>query len=123
MKKKMVCFATVLTMMSGSALSADMLVKAVKAPPPSAFNPWDVAFGSSIMNDYIFRGITQSNNKPSVAAYLEPRYNVTKNVQLYLGLASESISPLQFLGSESASFLFAGRIKDCATTEVFPLSS
>lgn len=92
MKKKMVCFATVLTMMSGSALSADMLVKAVKAPPPSAFNPWDVAFGSSIMNDYIFRGITQSNNKPSVAAYLEPRYNVTKNVQLYLGLASESIS-------------------------------
>ena len=37
------------------------------------------------MNDYIFRGITQSNHKPSVAAYFEPRYNITKDVQLYIG--------------------------------------
>ncbi len=44
------------------------------------------------MNDYIFRGITQSNHKPSVAAYFEPRYNVTKDVQLYVGLAGASIS-------------------------------
>jgi hypothetical protein len=27
------------------------------------------------MSDYNFRGITQSNHKPSVAAYFEPRYN------------------------------------------------
>ena len=67
-------------------------VKAVKAPPPVAFDPWDIAFGGAIMNDYIFRGITQSNHKPSVAAYFEPRYNVTKDVQLYVGAAGESIS-------------------------------
>ena len=44
------------------------------------------------MNDYIFRGITQSNHKPSVAAYFEPRYNITKDLQLYAGVAGESIS-------------------------------
>jgi uncharacterized protein (TIGR02001 family) len=89
--KKIVLLATALAMVSGSALAADMAVKA-KAPPPVAFDPWDLAFGSAIMNDYIFRGVTQSNHKPSVAAYFEPRYNVTKDVQLYLGLSGESIS-------------------------------
>jgi hypothetical protein len=58
-----------------------MAVKAPKlvAPPPS---PWDIAFGAAVMNDYIFRGITQSNHKPSVAAYFEPRYNINNNLQL-----------------------------------------
>jgi len=90
--KKLALLATALAMVSGSALAADMSVKAVKAPPPAPFDPWDIAFGSAIMNDYVFRGITQSNHKPSVAAYFEPRYNVTKDVQLYIGLAGESIS-------------------------------
>ena len=90
--KKTVLLATALAMVSGSALAADMALKAVKAPPVVAFEPWDIAFGSAIMNDYIFRGITQSNHKPSVAAYFEPRYNVTKDVQLYIGAAGESIS-------------------------------
>ena len=67
-------------------------MKAVKAPPPVAFDPWDIAFGAAIMNDYVFRGITQSNHKPSVAAYFEPRYNINKDVQLYIGAAGESIS-------------------------------
>src|SRR5213080_4174076 len=90
--KKMALLATTLAMVSAPALAADMSLKAVKAPPPPAFEPWDIAFGSALMNDYIFRGITQSNHKPSVAAYFEPRYNVTKDVQLYIGAAGESIS-------------------------------
>src|SRR4051794_10070016 len=90
--KKIVLLATTLALLSGSALAADMAVKAVKAPLPAPFEPWDIAFGSAIMNDYVFRGITQSNHKPSVAAYFEPRYNVTKDVQLYVGVAGESIS-------------------------------
>jgi Bacterial protein of unknown function (Gcw_chp) len=90
--KKLVLLATALAMISGSALAADMPVKAVKAPPPAPFDPWDVAFGSAIMNDYIFRGITQSNHKPSVAAYFEPRYNINKDTQLYIGVSGESIS-------------------------------
>jgi uncharacterized protein (TIGR02001 family) len=90
--KKLALLATALAMVSGSALAADMAVKAVKAPPPAPFDPWDIAFGSALMNDYVFRGITQSNHKPSVAAYFEPRYNVTKDLQLYVGAAGESIS-------------------------------
>jgi hypothetical protein len=90
--KKIVLLATALAMVSGSGFAADMPVKAVKAPPPAAFDPWDIAFGSAIMNDYIFRGITQSNHKPSVAAYFEPRYNINKDTQLYIGVSGESIS-------------------------------
>jgi len=90
--KKVVLLATALAMISGSALAADMSLKAVKAPPPAPFEPWDVAFGAAVMNDYIFRGVTQSNHQPSVAAYFEPRYNVNKDLQLYVGTSAESIS-------------------------------
>jgi len=90
--KKMVLVAATLAMTAGSAFAADMRVKAPPPPPPPPFEPWDFAFGSALMNDYIFRGITQSNHKPSVAAYFEPRYNVNKDLQLYLGFAGESIS-------------------------------
>jgi uncharacterized protein (TIGR02001 family) len=90
--KKLVLAAAVLAMTAGSAFAADMPVKAVKAPPPAPFDPWDLAFGSAIMNDYVFRGITQSNHKPSVAAYFEPRYNINKDTQLYIGVSGESIS-------------------------------
>src|SRR5262245_38167796 len=89
--KKLVLAAAVLAVTASSALAADMAVKA-KAPPPAPFDPWDLAFGSAIMNDYLFRGVTQSNHKPSVAVYFEPRYNFTKDLQGYIGLAGESIS-------------------------------
>lgn len=90
--KKVTLLATALAMVTGSAFAADMPVKAKKAPPVVAFDPWDVAFGGAIMSDYVFRGITQSNHKPSVTAYFEPRYNVTKDLQLYIGVSGESIS-------------------------------
>jgi hypothetical protein len=91
--KKVALLATALAMVTtGSAFAADLRVKALKAPPPPAFDPWDVAFGAGIMSDYIFRGITQSNHKPSVTAYFEPRYNVNKDLQLYVGASAESIS-------------------------------
>src|SRR6201995_5187682 len=90
--KKLVLLATALAMISGSAFAADMPLKAVKAPPPAPFDPWDVAFGGALMSDYIFRGVTQSNHQPSVAAYFEPRYNINKDLQLYVGTSGESIS-------------------------------
>lgn len=73
-------------------MAADMAVKALKAPPPAPFDPWDIAFGGGYNSDYIFRGITQSNHNSAVAAYFEPRYNVNKDLQLYIGLSGESIS-------------------------------
>ncbi len=82
--KKLALAATVLAMTAGSVFAADMPVKAVTAPP-APFDPWDIAFGSAVMNDYIFRGVTQSNHQPSVAAYFEPRYNINNALQLYPG--------------------------------------
>jgi uncharacterized protein (TIGR02001 family) len=90
--KKLALLATALAMISSSAMAADMAVKAVKAPPPAPFDPWDIAFGAGIVSDYIFRGVTQSNHNPSVTAYFEPRYNVNKDLQLYIGTSTESIS-------------------------------
>lgn len=83
--------AAALLAMPGLAFAADLPVKAVKAPV-AAFDPWDVAFGGAVMSDYVFRGITQSNHQPSVAAYFEPRYNVNKDLQFYIGTSAESIS-------------------------------
>src|SRR5690242_10279739 len=90
--RKLTLLATALAMATGSAFAADLPVKALKAPPPVAFEPWDVAFGGAIMSDYVFRGVTQSNHQPSVTAYFEPRYNVNKDLQLYVGTSAESIS-------------------------------
>src|ERR1700733_6006354 len=90
--KKLVLAAMALAMVSGSAFAADMPLKAVKAPAPAPFDPWDIAFGAAAMNDYVFRGVTQSNHMPSVTAYFESRYNVTNDLQLYVGTSTESIS-------------------------------
>ena len=90
------------------AFAADMPAKAPKvapAPPPS---PWDIAFGAAIMNDYIFRGVTQSGHKPSVAAYFEPRYNINSNWQLYAGLSGESI---KFANNAAAEIDFYGGVR------------
>jgi hypothetical protein len=77
------------------AFAADMVTKgksAAAAPPPPP-PAWDIAFGGAIASDYVWRGITQSNHKPSVAAYFEPRYNINKDLQLYAGIGGASILP------------------------------
>ena len=90
--KKLVLATALLAMTAGSAFAADLPLKAVKAPPPAAFDPWDIAFGSAIMNDYIFRGVTQTNHQASVTAYFEPRYNINKDLQLYIGTSVENVA-------------------------------
>jgi hypothetical protein len=75
---------------STSAMAADM---AVKAPPAAAApaSPWDFVITTALMNDYNFRGITQSNHKPSVQGGYELRYNSSPNLQWYGGVSGESI--------------------------------
>jgi len=75
---------------SSSAMAADMAVKAppAAAPPPS---PWDVAITAALMTDYNFRGVTQSNHRPSTQAGFELRYNWTSSLQSYAGISGESI--------------------------------
>jgi hypothetical protein len=91
MKKMLFSLAAVVALSTGAANAADLRMP-VKAPPPVIVTPWDIAFGSAITSDYVFRGITQSNHKPSVSAYFEPRYNISANFQLYAGLGGASIS-------------------------------
>ena len=83
MNKLMVSIAAGLLGMATSAMAADM---PVKAPRKAAeVSPWDIAFGGALMSDYNFRGISQSDRGPSTTAYVETRYNVNPNFQLYAG--------------------------------------
>ena len=100
MKKVVLSVVAALALSAAPAFAADMPVKAAPAAPAAAPSPWDIAFGSALMSDYVFRGITQSNHKPSVAAYFEPRYNITKDIQLYVGVSGESISELNRAAAE-----------------------
>jgi uncharacterized protein (TIGR02001 family) len=107
--KKFVLSAVAALAVAGAApaFAADMPVKAAPAPA-AAPSPWDIAFGSAIMTDYMWRGITQSAHEPSVAAYFEPRYNINPNLQLYVGLSGESI---KFPNKAAAEIDFYGGIR------------
>ncbi len=74
--------AVAVAAVAAPVFAADMPVKAKPVAPAAAPSPWDLAFGSAIMTDYVFRGVTQSAHQPSVAAYFEPRYNITPDLQL-----------------------------------------
>src|SRR5215211_7168862 len=91
MKKLTMAAVAAFALATGSASAADLVTKArpIAAPEPPA---WDIAFGSAIASDYIFRGVTQSNHQGAVAAYFEPRYNINKDHQLYIGIGGASIS-------------------------------
>lgn len=81
-----ICALTILH--AAAAPAADL-----KADPerPAAGPRWDIAFGTTVMSDYNIRGITQSAHRPSVSAYLEPRYNLHPGLQFYFGLSGERI--------------------------------
>ena len=77
--------------LASSAMAADMATKAPPAAPAPPPSPWDVAISAALMTDYNFRGITQSDHKPSTQAGFELRYNQTASMQWYAGLSGESI--------------------------------
>jgi Bacterial protein of unknown function (Gcw_chp) len=109
MKKLACAVALALGCSTVSGLAADLDKKMpVKAPAMAPMSPWDIAFGAALMSDYNFRGITQSNHKPSVAAYFEPRYNFNDSLQGYVGVAGESIS---FPNRAAAEIDFYGGIR------------
>jgi hypothetical protein len=92
MKKVVLSFAAALAVsVAAPAWAADMPAKAPKAAPAAAPSPWDIAFGAAVMNDYNFRGISQSDRGPAGFAYFEPRFNITPDVQLYGGIAATSV--------------------------------
>jgi len=84
---------TVLSMIAGAALlatpafAADMpVMKAPVEPPPPPGPTFDVAIGGSVMSDYNFRGISQSDRGPSAGAYFEAQY-----WWLYAGIAGYAV--------------------------------
>jgi uncharacterized protein (TIGR02001 family) len=106
MKKVCLSILTAVALAS-PAFAADMKMP-LKAPPPPPPSPWDFAFGSALMSDYMWRGITQSDHRPSVAAYFEPRYNFSDSLQGYVGFSGESID---FPNRAAAEIDFYGGIR------------
>jgi uncharacterized protein (TIGR02001 family) len=95
MKKIVVSSLAALAFSASSAFAAD---------PPK----WDFAAGAGVVSDYLFRGVTQSNHKPSFNAYFEPRYNVNANLQLYAGIGYETI---RFANDANSEIDFYGGIR------------
>src|SRR5689334_23297461 len=90
--KKVLTTALVAAVFSTTAAYAADLKMPVKAlPAPVEVSPWDVAFGAWVASDYNFRGVTQSAHQPAVGTYFEPRYNINKDLQLYVGMGGASI--------------------------------
>ena len=90
--KKRILYAGATILAATAAHAADL--GAMKSPPPApaaAVGPWDFALGLGVTSNYLFRGISQSNNRPSVNASFELRYNVNSDWQLYAGAAGSSI--------------------------------
>jgi hypothetical protein len=109
MKNTLSAAVLALAVSAAPAMAADLITKAPPAPAPAeAPSIFDIAFGGALMSDYNFRGITQSDHKPSMAAYFEPRWNVTPNVQLYAGISGEGID---FPNHAAAEVDFYGGIR------------
>nr|WP_246164389.1 TorF family putative porin [Blastochloris sulfoviridis] len=83
--------AAAVLLAASAANAADLRAqsKTIEVPPPPSI--FDIAFGAALSSNYLFRGISQSNNEPSVSAYFEPRFNFTPNFQGYVGIAGASI--------------------------------
>jgi len=87
--RKVILSVVAAVALASPALAADLKMITKAPPPPSS--PWDFAFGSALMSDYMWRGISQSEHRPSVAAYFEPRYNFADWLQGYVGFSGESV--------------------------------
>jgi hypothetical protein len=85
-----------------------MATKAPPAPPAPPPSPWDVAITAALMNDYNFRGITQSRHQPSVQGGFEARYTVNPQWQYYAGISGESID---FPNHAAAEIDFYGGVR------------
>lgn len=93
---------------SAPAFAAD-LKPVYKAPPAPAYvNPWDVAIGGALATDYNFRGISQTDRGPAAFAYVEGRYNATKDIQWYAGIAGATV---KLVTEPSAEIDFYGGVR------------
>ena len=90
MKKTSIAFLA-FALTGGVASAADLAKKKAPAPAPVVVSPWDFTVGGALTSNYIFRGISQSNNGPSVNANAELRYTFSDTWAAYVGTAGSSI--------------------------------
>jgi hypothetical protein len=108
MKRVAYSLAVLASLTASSAFAADMPLKAPPVPPAPAPTVWDVVVTTALMSDYNFRGITQSNHRPSVQGGFELRTNWTPSLQTYIGSSGESID---FPNNAAAEIDFYGGIR------------
>jgi len=90
MSTKIASLAGAAVLAATPAFAADLLNK--KAPAaPVVVSPWDFTVGGGVTSNYLFRGISQSNNGPSGNVNAELRYTISDTWQLYVGSAASSI--------------------------------
>lgn len=77
----MVRIAALLVLLSNTAAFA-----ADETSQEAIQSKFDLAFGAAVTSNYIFRGITQSNDKPAFQAYMEASYGL-----VYAGLWGSSV--------------------------------
>ena len=53
--------------------------------------PFDIAFGVAVTNDYISRGITQSNGDPAIQGYIEPSVEISTLGTAYINVWSSNV--------------------------------
>ena len=80
-----------LALTGGVASAADLGKKKAPAPAPVVVSPWDFTVGGGLTSNYLFRGISQSNNGVSGNVNAELRYTINPTWQLYVGSAASSI--------------------------------
>ena len=94
-----------------SANAAD-LASGKKAPAaPVVVSPWDYTVGAGVTSNYLFRGISQSDNKPSVNANAEIRYTFSDMFTGYVGIAGSSIKLTNQAQSPSLEFDAMGGVR------------
>lgn len=110
MSMKIASLAGAALLATSPAFAADLLSK--KAPEaPVVVSPWDYSVGGGITSNYLFRGISQSNNQPSGNVNAELRFNVNDTWQLYAGSAVSSIKLTNQATSPTAEIDLIGGVR------------
>ena len=100
-----------LALTGGAATAADLGKKKAPAPAPVVVSPWDFTVGGGVTNNYIFRGISQSNNAASGNVNAEVRYTINPMWQAYVGAAASSIKLTNQASSPSTEFDAIGGVR------------
>ena len=100
-----------LALTGGVASAADLGKKKAPAPAPVVVSPWDFTVGGGLTSNYIFRGISQSNNGPSVNANAELRYTFSDTWAAYVGTAGSSIKLTDQVPSPSMELDLMGGVR------------